>query len=292
MMELTRLQYIESGICPHCKKRALAKSKKHCEHCLKIKRRNARKHSKRRREKYLDQGICPSCRTNSLEPDKTRCSTCLEKEAIRVNKKRKKRDKKTCYRCLSKSVSDGYKICDSCREYDRQKTRDRRAERIRAGLCPECGQKLDDSNYKSCSQCRAKSLEQTKALYYKRKAQGLCTNCGNKREEHTPSSILCVSCWSKSRARRRKSHSKNSFGGHLEAIIERDKGCVICKRPYGVRKNSVVCHHIDGNRSHNTPENLILLCRRCHGAVEGWKALSESNRSQMLRLFLKYYPYN
>lgn len=40
------------------------------------------------------------------------------------------------------------------------------------------------------------------------------------------------------------------------------KLCEIC----GSNRHLVV-HHIDGNRKHSTPDNLIMLCRSCHATV-------------------------
>lgn len=31
------------------------------------------------------------------------------------------------------------------------------------------------------------------------------------------------------------------------------------------RKRSIICHHIDGNKLNNVKNNLIVLCRTCHG---------------------------
>lgn len=42
-------------------------------------------------------------------------------------------------------------------------------------------------------------------------------------------------------------------------ILERDKGCVVCRT-----KVSLCCHHITENRNHNAPENLITLCKTHH----------------------------
>ncbi len=34
-------------------------------------------------------------------------------------------------------------------------------------------------------------------------------------------------------------------------------------------------HHIDGNKSHNLPCNLVSLCRDCHNIADKWKPGNE-----------------
>jgi len=47
-----------------------------------------------------------------------------------------------------------------------------------------------------------------------------------------------------------------------EEIKARDKGCRICGK-----QNLLVVHHIDWNKKHSTPDNLITLCRKHHYKV-------------------------
>lgn len=47
-------------------------------------------------------------------------------------------------------------------------------------------------------------------------------------------------------------------------ILRRDGYlCQICKKENDI--NKLIVHHKDRNRKHNTPNNLITLCRSCHG---------------------------
>jgi hypothetical protein len=49
-------------------------------------------------------------------------------------------------------------------------------------------------------------------------------------------------------------------------ILARDKKCKQC----GTRKKEgLSVHHIDGDHNNDSPENLILLCRSCHGKQKG-----------------------
>ena len=68
-----------------------------------------------------------------------------------------------------------------------------------------------------------------------------------------------------------------------EIIKKRDKLCRLCGN-----KNNLVIHHIIPNGS-ATPDNLILLCRRCHMVVHLLLALSgkwkQVNIYQMIGMY-------
>jgi 5-methylcytosine-specific restriction endonuclease McrA len=52
---------------------------------------------------------------------------------------------------------------------------------------------------------------------------------------------------------------------------ETDDACGIC----GTRgPDRLTVHHIDGNRSNNVYENMIVLCHNCHHQYEQGKGLS------------------
>jgi hypothetical protein len=51
-----------------------------------------------------------------------------------------------------------------------------------------------------------------------------------------------------------------------KTIMERAKNkCEMCKRDY--EKDLFSIHHVDGDRSHTTRDNLALLCKSCHRKV-------------------------
>ena len=77
-----------------------------------------------------------------------------------------------------------------------------------------------------------------------------------------------------------KSYPKE-FNDELKRIIkERDKyKCQICKTDlYKTHKAQI--HHIDGNRSNNSLDNLILLCSSCHHSVH-----TPSNKDEIILAF-------
>ena len=58
---------------------------------------------------------------------------------------------------------------------------------------------------------------------------------------------------------------------HNLLFVETDDSCAIC----GIRGIGVLTeHHIDGDRSTNTYDNLIVLCHNCHHAHHNGKGLT------------------
>ena len=58
----------------------------------------------------------------------------------------------------------------------------------------------------------------------------------------------------------------NEFRVIKKQIRERDKSiCRICHEKQAGR--SGVVHHIDANKDNNAEDNLVLICRRCHGRI-------------------------
>lgn len=80
-------------------------------------------------------------------------------------------------------------------------------------------------------------------------------------------------------------------------ILEAGGVCPWCKTK--IKRGEVEIHHIDEDPSNNSPENLILMCRNCHGrATEGlipkWEAILQKqilcNPGTMERLGLTRLP--
>ncbi len=47
--------------------------------------------------------------------------------------------------------------------------------------------------------------------------------------------------------------------------------CQRCAAPHAPETGyTLTVHHIDGDPQHNTPENLVALCQRCHLQIQGW----------------------
>ena len=289
-VKLSRQEYIAQGICPRCRKYPLLEHQKLCEACLKYQRENAQKHTARKRSEWLAQGICPSCRHNLLANGKTRCEDCLRSEADRMKEKRQQLPDTICKTCGVRPAVGDTISCEQCKEA-RSIRWHKWAAQFSDDFCTRCRKPKEDKQFAQCEACREETKEKSKTRRRQLLEDNLRTRCENPIEDESPSTHLCTSCWEIEFIRRRKNHSNTRFGGQLEAIIKRDKGCVICGQPYGNTKNSAVCHHIDGDVSNNTHLNLVLLCRKCHAVAEGFKALNQDQRQVMIAFLQKHYPY-
>lgn len=74
-----------------------------------------------------------------------------------------------------------------------------------------------------------------------------------------------------------KNLEKNDFGVITPAIIkkrlieERGKRCESCQASEWMGYEiPIQVHHIDGDRSNNLKENLLLLCPNCHAITDNW----------------------
>jgi coproporphyrinogen III oxidase-like Fe-S oxidoreductase len=80
---------------------------------------------------------------------------------------------------------------------------------------------------------------------------------------------------------------------HEQLFVETDDSCAIC----GLRGIGVLTeHHIDGDRSNNTYDNLIVLCHNCHHAHHQDKGLStqqiEDRKRHLIQKTLTTYGLN
>lgn len=57
-----------------------------------------------------------------------------------------------------------------------------------------------------------------------------------------------------------------------EVLFRSDHTCCICRR----RERDVQVHHIDGNNSNNSPENLAVVCLVCHSRVTAGRGLGRT----------------
>jgi len=288
--KLSRQEYIAQGICPRCRKNPLFENYKLCKACKEYNRENTHKHAARKRGEWLAQGICPSCRHNLLANGKTRCDECLAASAARMEQKRLHLPDTICRICGVRPAIFGKRLCEQCQKINHARWRKWKAK-FSDDHCTRCRKLKEDKRFSQCEACRELTNENRKTKRRQLLEDNLCSKCENPIEDNSPSTILCISCWRLEAARRRREHSKVRYDGQLEAIIQRDKGCIVCGQPYGIRKNAVVCHHIDGDVSNNAHSNLVMLCRKCHSVAEGFKILNPEQRQKMIAFLQKHYPY-
>lgn len=78
---------------------------------------------------------------------------------------------------------------------------------------------------------------------------------------------------------------QNDFGVITPSIIkkhllqEREHKCECCQQTEWLgQKIMLEVHHIDGDRTNNTRENLMLLCPNCHSMTENWCGKNKNTR--------------
>lgn len=108
----------------------------------------------------------------------------------------------------------------------------------------------------------------------------VCTDCGKKTKRTGKCQKRCPKCRRSSHLRKckerwyrtykrkgynQKGPNNNSWKGgaspcYYQRIAKEVHGlfCLRCGKP------AVLVHHKDGNRSNNDPDNLEVLCKRCH----------------------------
>jgi len=94
-----------------------------------------RKTCKDRYDWYKEHGICPSCGRKWSEPGRVYCKDCAAK-------------------------IDAYKKAQRTERIE--KKRQRRSERIAAGLCTECGARPATPGMRMCPRCRAMRNDSTR----------------------------------------------------------------------------------------------------------------------------------
>ncbi len=238
---------------------------------------------------YVEHGICPTCHKRPPVAGRSRCLACLELGKNRMRRKRASRAASgMCPSCGKQPPIARGTLCQLCRDNLVARNKATRLDRNARGVCPNCGNPIDVPGFVQCSSCRSQQDKGVLRLYHKRVEEGLCPDCCNPYDKNPFSTRLCTSCWEKSRARRHKAHSKKRYSGLLEAVVERDKMCIICHKPWGQRRRGIVCHHIDGDPTNNTLENLVLLCRNCHQLITSWMACDR--KDIILEFLLEHYP--
>lgn len=61
-------------------------------------------------------------------------------------------------------------------------------------------------------------------------------------------------------------------------IVERGNVCESCGRSEWMGKEiKLELHHLDGDRTHNQPENLKLMCPNCHSMTDNWRVPNHSH---------------
>ena len=77
-----------------------------------------------------------------------------------------------------------------------------------------------------------------------------------------------------SRGKQLKDWSDYTRPSNLKPHIIKERGnkCESCNLTEWLEvETKLELHHIDGDRTHNEPENLKLLCPNCHSVTDSWR---------------------
>ena len=86
------------------------------------------------------------------------------------------------------------------------------------------------------------------------------------RKTHSQEIVDKMTIWRKANPERykdsvRRAHHKANFDGLRDSALElADHKCQECGTP-----DDIMVHHIDGDKKNNVVENLLVVCRSCHG---------------------------
>lgn len=129
-------------------------------------------------------------------------------------------------------------------------------------LCVLCGQALAKHAKRYCSECGARRAA---ALQEVRRRRWSAANVEKVKEAARISNAS-----PHGQARKAKWHSARYFGGLRELVLQRDGyKCQRCGVALLLTPHRTAVHHRDGDKDHNSLDNLVTLCRKCHPRIHG-----------------------
>lgn len=238
--------------------------------------------NKKRYMQLKAKGICVDCRKTPARPGKTRCGACAQKGSVKTQQKYWNLvSQGVCVQCHQAPARPDRVCCESCAETASRKEK-RRRDRLRTqGLCASCGKTNPLPGQVHCKICAEMFRISSNERYHLLKAQGLCAQCG--KVQAVLGKVLCKTC---ARAFAKRERLRKFDGNHRHAV-ERDGGmCRLCGH------TARLCvHHIDGQGDtspdpNHSLDNLITLCRFCHGSLTRLRRLSSEGRQGAAKLLL------
>ena len=87
-------------------------------------------------------------------------------------------------------------------------------------------------------------------------------------------------------AKQRADNRRQKYGEGANHLWDSTQGaCQICATPYRKRGNHI--HHIDHDATNNTPDNLVVVCVRCHQLIHALR--NHSNPALVIAWVQKTY---
>lgn len=185
----------------------------------------------------------------------------------------------------SEAGKKGYEKTKAVLDQIRQEkaARSRNEYELNPKLCLTCGEKIpyDNRRGKFCSKSCAASYNNRgvtrvpqKITYCecgqpKLRINKYCSGCAEKHVYQRPASVEIA----KTDEARKK------------LLIEiRGYCCEVCNLSEWMNKPiPIELHHVDGDSDNNKENNLLLLCRNCHGQVANHKRRNKNGKRQIMR---------
>jgi hypothetical protein len=152
-------------------------------------------------------------------------------------------------RSCSNPIKLGEIHCSDCKSKNTERTKKKRAEAKRSGICVSCNEPRMIGNRLYCQACLIKHNIRNENYHNRQKAKTPTGNTANKQQ-----SLRYI-----------QSH----YGIEAAKLWDKLDGvCMVCSVKHGEDKNVVHIHHIDGDNKNGSCENIALLCFECHMLTE------------------------
>lgn len=200
-----------------------------------------------------------------------------------------------CLNCNKKT--DNPKFCSLSCSSAYRKGKNLKPTALKIKVCPQCENLFEakDGREKFCSRsCSAIYNNHLKP----KKPDQFCLNCNGYIKPSRHKKIYCSNACSHEHKKKvyieewLKNPSKaTNNDGNLSSAVRNyliDNANHTCKCGFNTinkftGKVPLTINHIDGNSRNNTPENLKVLCYRCHSLTENFGALNKGKSNRLDR---------
>lgn len=137
--------------------------------------------------------------------------------------------------------------------------------------CIDCGKSFSFHGRTTklrCDKCRNKHRSQQTMLYRQRKDPSVQIGVGSGGGQNSSDGLVNTPERDAMRAYRRLRYQQNAERYRASAsykyrrILTGHDVCAICG--FSTYQDALVVHHLDMDRTHNTDDNLVILCSNCH----------------------------
>ncbi len=233
-----------AGLCLMCGRVPPAPGRTNCEPCSEIRRtrekeRSARlkaegkprrdpvkareagrRHYRKKTADRIARNCCPRCGKQPPAPDRRLCDSCNEqiRERSRVRYHEGKRA----------GLKYGGRPAESRRRSARIRSERKRLAWVEAGMCSRCGKSEPVEGGSTCAPCRTRRQASEQKRYHGRRAAGLCVRCGS--TSTFAGAALCFTC-AAVEADLGRQERKNAASRRRYEQRRREGRCTDCNKP-------------------------------------------------------------